>query len=642
MISSNILECIPQNDLDCYYNRQWKQLNKLTSDKLSMNNFTVLQEKIDDDMHNLIIGADYGTDKIMNNMIKFRDSYFNRNDMSEPIINLMTLINKISNIKELTQVIRIMTNLGITTLFTISVVPHFKEPDVYTLAIGEIPLTLESNEMYEKRNTNIIKKFISMLGDLFIFVKNKWNYNISDASNFTKNVIVFEILFSKSILSLNDSHNPLVTHNSDLYQDFIKKYDIGNFWKNILSEYVNEDMYIFYENPKFLLFMKNFIEKMTRDELEMTKDYLVFCVLKKYGIYTSIVESFEKIMFFAMDDKKIFLDTFYETFGYYLQSIYESKNVNHEKNKQIYEMFDNMRAYCYDVFMNSDIFSKKTIYEAVLKLQTLDIVLGKHDYHVDMSNLPNLNNDFYGNLMIINSFHFQNMISLVGQKVKRYYLSVNNDIFSFIVNAYYDPPSNTIFIPTSITNDMFFKVDAEPIYNYGSLGAIMAHEIMHCFDNYGAIFDYKGHLHNWWTRTDYEKYNKEIEKVKIHYSSLVLNGFNLNGEVSMSENIADIAGLKLSIRTYIKTYMPNTDPNNLTMDEKEHLKKFFERWAHTLRTVADEELIKYEIKFDVHPPNIIRINAPFSHINEYYQIYNVQPEHFNYLPKNERTKFMDI
>jgi putative endopeptidase len=643
--SQDIFECIPQNDLDCYYNLKWKELHKMSNNKPSLNNFIMIQDKIDKEIYKFIINAKIGNDPILNNLINLRNSYFNRNDNSEQIIILINIVQNITNISELAYAIRILFGLNISTFFTISLVPHFKEPDIYVLALGEISLTLEPKEIYDEDNNEsaeFIKIYSEMLRDIYHFITKKWGYHMSKMKKFIRNVIIFEILFSKSNFSLKASMDPIITNNSMLYEKFIDQYDTGDFWKIILSEYMENDMYIFYENQISLMFIKKFLQKMTVDDLSMTKDYLIYCIVKKYGLYTSISSSFEKILSSEYDEKKIFVGLFYESFGYYLQSVYELSYSNSQKNNAVRDMFNEMKLYCLRVFENSNIFSNETKHEAIQKLQTIEIVIGKQAYEIDLLELPVLTNNFYDNLMMLHLFYFKKMISFVGQPKNRYYLSISGDIFSFMINAYYDPSSNIIYVPTSLVDDMFFKLGADPIYNYGSLGSIIGHEFMHCFDNNGALFDHNGHLHNWWTSSDYKKYNNEIIKVKNHYSKLMINGIQLDSDLSVSENIADITGIKLSLRTYIQKYMRNTDPKKLNLEEKEHLKKFFERWAQTLRTIENNGLTKYDVKLDVHSPNTIRVNAPFSHIDEYYQTYNVESRHFNYLAPNLRTKFLDI
>lgn len=633
------MDCIPQNDLDCFYNRNWRRLNKLGSDMMLLDNFTSVQNKIDDCIYNFIIDAELASSNDSNtiNMVKFRESYFNRTDNSVHLTKLISMVNNISDIKSLAYTIKILMQYGIDTLFTINVTPHFKTPDVYTLLIGDMPLTVESREVYDKQNIEFADRMLDMLDNIYVFVQDKWGYI---SAQFAENVLLFEILFSKSTLTIAQLYDPLITHHSMIYQDFLRQFDVDDFWETILDTQSN--MYIFYENSSMMYFIQNYIKNMTQTKLSMIKDYLIFCIYKKYGKYTSSSDVFDIIMMTSSDERSLFINTFYSTFGYFLQDQYEKFNLNVSKVKKIRDMFDKMKSYCVEYFRKTSLFSNGTKIHALKKINTLEIIVGSQDYQINLDMFPDMSDNFYENFAMIDHFHYKSMIKFIGCPVNRRYLSLNNDLYSFMVNAYYDPPSNSIYLPTSITDDMFFKLDDMPINNYASLGTIIGHEIMHCFDNFGALFDYRGYLHYWWTEIDYSKYINQLKLVKDHYSNLLLNGIPLNASMSLSENIADITGLKLSLRTYMKYFMSDANSKHLSNKEKDHLQMFFKKWANTLRSVTDQDLIKYEIKYDVHSPNIIRVNAPFSHIDEYYQVYNVKPHHFNYIEPSKRTIFMDI
>lgn len=642
--------CIPQNDMDCFYNKKWKQKNKLYGNRISINNFTIIQDKINNEMIQLIEKAKYNkSNAIENNMAIFRDSYHIRNQNLKIFVQIVALIEKISTINDLSNVITLMNNIGVPTLFSLSVMPHFKNPDVYTLVIGEIPLTLDTAESYTNPESIIINNFTLVLMDIYNYIHHYWNYNLSNMDDFITNIIVFEIIFSKTALSTTEAIDPKITYNSAIYNDFLNKFDANNFWKNICQEFMDNSKYVFYENEKSLIFIKKFIEKLSLNlinldmthEFIMLKDYLVYCLVKKYGFYTTVAESFNLLLLQELNPKELFIETFYDTFGYYLQSLYESKYFNPKKNKYVQQMFNNIKEYCIGIFNNTNMFQPSTKLEAIKKLNALDIIIGKQGYDIDLSKLPLLTDKFYENLMIINMFYFRKMIKLIGQPANRHYLSVNNDLFSFIVNAYYDPVTNMMYVPTCMMNDTFLNLYADPIDNYGSMGLIIGHEIIHGFDNFGSLFDNRGHLENWWTDRDHQLYNIELDKIRNHYSTFKVNDIYINPKLSISEDIADIGGLKLSFRTYIKNYVPNINMNNLSLEEKNHLKKFFKKWTESLRTVDTYHSINHSIKVDVHSPNIIRINATFSHLNEYYQIFDVKPYHQNYLEEDLRTKFLD-
>lgn len=638
MTKLRIPDCIPQNDLDCFYNKKWYQVQEISSKTEVINNFTILQDRIDDEMFDFIMNGNL-IDPIYLNMSKLRESYFTRHN-SSILVSIIDLIQKIRNISDLAETCRIFNFFDLNSLFTISISSNFEYPDIYSLAIGEIELSMESKEIYEKSSklANTLNKILSKIYD---YVYENWNYRLSSKSKFINDVIVFEYLFVKSKLSTEDSRNPFKTHHSMLYSDFLSKFDSNNYWSIIFDGFMKNNDLIFYDNQEYLTFLKNFLDQINKDSLIMVKNYLIYLLVKEFAFYTPLSKIFSEFSVREYNEKSKFMETFYSSFGYYLESIFESKHSNKEKNNRVKEMFCNMKNYCTDVFSTTKIFQEQTRAEALRKISSLDILVGRQKYFIDLSELPKLGDDFYSNIFTINFFYFLKAMKMIGQPKSKYFLSINNDVFSFMINAYYDPSSNLIYVPTAIIDDVFFNEKEAPIYNYGGLGTVIGHEMMHSFDKSGSLFDHLGHLNNWWTKDDYKKFNLEIEKVREHYSHISVDGMKINANHSISENIADICGVKLSLRTYIRCFMPNANLKDLSYHEKNHLKKFFQRWANVLRTYETDNATRNEIEFDEHSPGIVRMNAPFSHINEYYIIYNVKPIHENYLNKDLRITFLD-
>lgn len=633
-------ECIPQNDLDCYYNSFWKK-KYIDNNIDSVSNFSIIESRIDREMYDYIDNLKPSqTDPVINNLIRFRDSYLNsRNNNFIAIINLLNTVKNIKTIDDLTDVVILLNRIGVYTLFTLTVSRHYCEPDIYVFTIGDIPLTIRPKEIYENKNSVTMIKYINMLERVYNYANSNLNYKKREMNTFIENISVFEILASKFALNMENSRDPKIVHNSLSFDQFLKQFDINFFWEKLLKSYSDNHQYIYFENPNQMLFIKGFLSKLDQKRIDILQDYLTYRILKTFGIYCHEINNLLSLDTDDIEEDDFNIELFYETFGPHLEKIYEEKYSNDAKNEAVYQIFYNMKSYCLDIFMLNTKFEENTKIEALKKISTLDIIVGKQNYRINLEKLPLLNNDFYANLMIINNYYFESKMLLIGRPIIQYLLSLDTDILSYNVNAYYEPYANILYIPTSMLDDLFLNLNADPIYNYGSIGSIIGHEIMHCFDTYGALFDHKGHYHNWWSEEDYKTYQAEIEKVKKHYSTLLINGTEINYESTVSENMADIYGLKLSLKTFIKNYLSNTNINNLSNNDKEYLKIFFKSWANTLRQIDNEENLLYDIKFDVHSPTIVRINAPFSHIDDYYEIYNVLPTHLNYLAPELRTRF---
>lgn len=653
--SVRIPKCIPQNDLDCFYNWSWYSDQYIPSNTDSVNNFTNSQDKIDDEMFDFITNGNskgnLSTDPIYTNMAKLLSSYESR-QKSKTISYLVYIISCITDVESLAKVLRTFNFFGISTLFTLGISSNFTKPDIYSLVIGEIDLTLDSRDTYEN-SKGLTKVLESVMAEIFSYIKENWSYDISDREQFISDVIMAEYLFSKTKFFRTDSQDPSKIFHSVLYKDFLEKYSYQNFWQIIFDSFLKPTDLIFYENDELLEFLFQYVQKLDTDSLRMLKNFLVYNLVRNFNMYTTMGSIFDDYSSKPFDEKDVFMKTFYGSFGYYLESVYESRHSNQIKNEKIYQMFLNIKHYCYQVYQSNTIFEPNTKKAALDKIQNLDIIIGKQDYFVDLNLMPELGTDFYQNLFIIELFYFRQMIKLIGKPRSRYELSINNDVYSFIVNAYYNASTNLIYVPTGIINDIFFDESLDPISHYGSFGTIIGHEMMHAFDKAGSQFDKNGHLFNWWTESDHENFNKELAKVNRHYRSLTVNTQKINADVSISENIADIGGLKLSLRTYLKHYMPNygsdsrsdnkPDHNlsNLKSNEKEYLKKFFQGWVRTLRTYGTNDSVRTEIEFDDHAPSIVRMNAPFSHLAEYYAIFDVKKYHQNYLAPKYRTTILD-
>ena len=119
------------------------------------------------------------------------------------------------------------------------------------------------------------------------------------------------------------------------------------------------------------------------------------------------------------------------------------------------------------------------------------------------------------------------------------------------VNAYYNPLGNEIVFPAAILQPPFFDMNADDAVNYGGIGAVIGHEISHGFDDQGRKYDGKGMLRDWWTTEDNERFQKRAGQLVAQYSAFSpLPGANVNGQLTLGENIGDLSGLAVAYKAY--------------------------------------------------------------------------------------------
>lgn len=192
-----------------------------------------------------------------------------------------------------------------------------------------------------------------------------------------------------------------------------------------------------------------------------------------------------------------------------------------------------------------------------------------------------------------------------------------------LVNACYDPSRNDITFPAAILQAPFYSLKQSDSVNLGGIGAVIAHEISHGFDNNGAQFDEFGNLKNWWTEADYKVFNGLTQQMIDEFNGIEYAGGKVNGKLIVSENIADAGGLAAALATAKKD--PDVD-----------LKAFFTNWSRIWRMKARTEYKQLLLSTDVHAPNYLRANIQPRNLDDWYTTFDVKPGDGMYLEPEKR------
>ncbi len=192
--------------------------------------------------------------------------------------------------------------------------------------------------------------------------------------------------------------------------------------------------------------------------------------------------------------------------------------------------------------------SPQTKARAQQKLATLVVGIGYPDKWRDYSGLEIVRGDALGNAQRASKFEYQRNLAKLSQPVDRHEWFM----VPHLVNALNSPQQNSIIFPAAILQPPFFDPNADPAVNYGGIGTVIGHEISHSFDDIGAMFDAEGKLANWWTPADLAKFKEAGAALAAQYSAYKpLPDVAVNGELTLGENIADVAGLATSHDAYL-------------------------------------------------------------------------------------------
>jgi putative endopeptidase len=184
------------------------------------------------------------------------------------------------------------------------------------------------------------------------------------------------------------------------------------------------------------------------------------------------------------------------------------------------------------------------------------------------------------------------------------------------VNAYYSSGLNEIVFPAGILQPPFFNFAADDAINYGSIGGVIGHEITHGFDDQGSKFDAFGNFKSWWTESDRAKFEERASCVANQFNTYeVQKGLNINGRLTLGENIADLGGLTVAYDAYLKSLDGKPRPANI--DDFTPEQRFFLGWAQVWAGKYTLEAERTQVLGDTHSLPRWRVNGPLSNMPQF-------------------------
>ncbi|MFT6672774.1 MAG: putative endopeptidase, partial [Afipia broomeae] len=236
------------------------------------------------------------------------------------------------------------------------------------------------------------------------------------------------------------------------------------------------------------------------------------------------------------------------------------------------ELVRNLKLAMADRIGENDWMSPETKEAALDKLERMDVMVGYPEKFRDYSQLPMSPDDLYGNMIAASQFNADYEMGDLGKPVDRKKWGMNPQT----VNAYNGGLENKMVFPAGILQPPFFDPWADPAVNYGAIGVVIGHEISHGFDDQGRKIDASGAIRDWWTAGDAERFEAEAEKFGAQYAAFeVVPGSFINPDLTMGENIADLAGVLVAHDAYKKSLGGEEAPviDGLTGDQR-----FFLAW----------------------------------------------------------------
>jgi len=315
-------------------------------------------------------------------------------------------------------------------------------------------------------------------------------------------------------------------------------------------------------------------------------------------------------------------------FNTFLSEQYIQYNNNPLYINYVKHMVDDLKETFIQKITVNNWLSPSTKKAALNKLQKLSITVGKPD---------NLRYDPLFNYVADDPLH--NVGLLLEWKHKRYVELEGKPIIDvpefdwnsfkltgtqcYIVNAFYRPDSNSIYIPMAYLQKPFIDLEERGLeYNAVYIGYTLGHELSHSLDESGSKFDADGNLNDWWTEADKKTFKKKMDDIIKQYEVFAeRDGIKFDATMSIGEDLADISGLALIEAYILDNQIVNDEPIKI---KKMNLAKMYLNFAYQARQKIYKKAIKAQLKMNPHPLEKYRTNCVLARSELFKTIYGIK------------------
>ncbi|MCI6475471.1 MAG: M13 family metallopeptidase [Mucispirillum sp.] len=526
-------------------------------------------------------------------------------------------IDKAANINEfLKALFEVEKKYSLKSFMNIDVMVDYNDNNKYVYC-SEV-YTLISKEQFNDEN-QIYKNYLKTLLTKLFIINGKTE---QEAVVIVENVLNMMHDIASVTLSADEATNPDKTYNVTNFTNYAAALNNVITVEELSSLYgvTGDTTLIVSEIDAF----NKTIDYLKEENLELLKNYVKSAVYYATAQYTDM----ESLLAYNEYNNKIngILESksideinnkiVNNIMKYELGRIYISQYFSDEIKNNIELMINNIKNIYKERINKLSWMSNDTKIKAVEKLDKMKYIVGVGENSVWPQDIfkYQLDKKSEGGLAINNFLKIKEAAHAYYLKEYENGSTVDKNILldaPQVVNAYYDPVSNSINILPGIVQFPVYSKDMPLESNLGGIGSIIAHEITHAFDNQGALFDADGNYGtSWWQPEDYAKFQELTYKVVAYYDNYTINGVHVNGEQTLGENIADLGAMSC-VTEYAK---------NKGYDLDKVYKSYAKNWA--IKTTPEYSNLLLAV--DAHSPNKVRVNAVISAMDDFYTLYDIK------------------
>ncbi|MBV6485494.1 MAG: Neutral endopeptidase [Flavobacteriales bacterium] len=534
-----------------------------------------------------------------------------------PITDLLKKIDEVKDAQSLVETMAFLKVKGSGSIFGYYVYIDAKNSSQNAFYLSQGGLGLPDRDYYfptDDRGKNILAEYEKHIEATFKLAKE--NEEIAKAN--AKTVVSLESDLAKVSMTKVERRNPVATYNKmtvDELQKLTPVFDWKSFFASAQINGVNE---LVVGQPKYFTTLNNIIKKYTIDQWKI---YLRWHLLNDFSPYLSSDFEKQNFAFYSTTLRgvkemkprwKRALENSNNFVGEQIGKLFVEKHFPEEQKKRVLGYIHNIGEVFKERVAKLEWMSDSTKTKALDKLSKFTYKIGYPDKWKDYSSIEIVKDNFVQNMMNVRAFEYAEMMGKLGKPVDKTEWGMTPQT----INAYYNPTMNEIVFPAAILQPPFFNPDADDAVNYGGIGGVIGHEFSHGFDDQGSQFDGDGNLKNWWSDEDRKNFDHLTGKLVDQFNKFkVIDDTYVNGQLTLGENIADLAGITLSYYALLKSYEGKAEPKPI--DGFTYKQRFFLGWAQVWASnVKDEEAVRLA-NVDPHSPTKYRVLGPLTNLVEF-------------------------
>lgn len=623
-----------KDDLYEAVNGEWLKTAKIPDDKPATGGFNDLVDEIDkqlmDDFDAYATGKEKSDDSRFNEMIKLyrlaKKFDWRKKVGPQPLKRMLASVENLNSYEDYQSQWKNWILAGMPSPISFDIDADMKNATVYALFASSPSLILPDKSYYEAEKKAQHDQLLQLWSSMVEALMDKLGYSKEEAKKIIDDAIKFDALLAPNVKSAEEAADYSKMYNPQTVAELAgatDQLDIAAIIKQLVGE---EPEKVIVTEPEYF----KALNKILQDNFELFKNWALIRVIRENasylddemreinGRYGRALSGSKK----PVSQRKFAFYLARDMFSQVAGDYYGKKYFGPQAKADVHHMVEQMIKVYKGRLTNNQWLSKDTRDKAILKLDKLGIQVGYPD------KIPALYDQFKVD-------EEESLIANLNQLI----VTANKELFSrwntpvdrmrwemsaATVNAYYHPFKNIIVFPAAILQAPFYSLKQSSSQNYGGIGAVIAHEISHAFDNNGSLFDEFGNLNNWWTDEDSAHFKQLAQKMIDEFDGIPFAGQKVNGKLTVSENIADAGGLSCALEA-AKT---EADFN---------AQEFFINWATIWRMKATEQYMQLLLSIDVHAPQKLRANIQAENLDDFYTAFDIKPGDEMYRAPEDRV-----